>query len=72
MKIIKRLLFGMFFILMLPITFCLMIYFIFECTIVAGLYWILTGDNIDKYSYFENEGLFGMYIDFLSWIQNKI
>lgn len=49
-----------------------MIYFIFECTIVAGLYWILTGDNLDKYSYFENEGLFGMYIDFLSWIQNKI
>lgn len=62
----------MFFILMLPITFCLMIYFIFECTIVAGLYWILTGENIDKYSYFNNEGLFGMYLNLFDWIQNKI
>ena len=57
---------------MLPITFCLMIYFIFECTIVAGLYWVFTGDNIDKYSYFNNEGLFGMYLNLFDWIQNKI
>lgn len=72
MKIIKRLLFALLFLAATPITFCLMIYFIFECIVVAGLYWVFTGENIDKYSYFNNEGLFGMYLNLFDWIQNKI
>lgn len=71
MKIIKRLLFALLFLAATPITFCLMIYFIFECIVVAGLYWVFTGENIDKYSYFNNEGLFGMHLNLFDWIQNK-
>lgn len=72
MKTIKRILFALLFLSATPITFCLMVYFIVEFTIVAGLYWIFTGKDINEYPYFDNNGLFGKYLGLFDWIQNKI
>ncbi len=72
MKIIKRILFALLFLAVTPITVCLMVYFIIESTVIVGLYWVFTGDDIYKYSYFDNMGIFGKYLGFFDWIQNKI